>query len=294
MERTVSKRTVSALLILLLSCSGPAWGEGRHFLWRISKGADTLYLTGSVHVLKDSDYPLPEVMEDNFDRSAGLVEELDLGSMNLEDMQIGMYQLGSYPEGKSLKDALPPDMYAKLAVLAGKDGLDMGILDRLKPWLISMTLQNAALAKSGYSPESGVDMHFTAEARDRHKPIIGLEKPSYQVGLLAKLSDQAQQTMLLESMTEGPGSDMQMRTMVDAWKTGDDEMLENIQAMTLGHTPEVYQTILVTRNSNWMPKLESLLASGKQYFVVVGALHLVGPDGLLARFKKDGYTVEQL
>ena len=288
------KRALLTLLVLSLSCSGSAWGEGKHFLWRISKGADTLYLTGSVHVLRDSDYPLPTVMEDSFDRSAGLVEELDLGSMNLEDMTIGMYQLGSYPEGKSLKDALPPDMYAKLTVLAGKDGLDMTILDRLKPWLISMTLQNAGLAKSGYKAESGVDMHFTAEARERQKPIIGLERPSYQIGLLAKLSDQAQQAMLLESMTEGPSSDMQMRAMVDAWKTGDDGMLENIQEMTLGRTPEVYQAILVTRNSNWMPKLEGLLASGKPYFVVVGALHLVGPDGLLARFKKDGYTVEQL
>lgn len=288
------KRALTALLALLLFFSGTSWGEGKHFLWRISKGGGTLYLTGSVHVLRDSDYPLPEVMEDNFSHSAGLVEELDLSRMDLEDMAIGMYQLGSYPEGQSLKDALPPEIYARLTTLAGKEGLDMSVLDHLKPWLISMNLQNAGLAKSGYNAESGVDMHFTSEARSQNKPVIGLEQPSYQIGLLAKLSDQAQQTMLLESMNEGPGADMQMRAMVDAWKTGDADMLENIQQMTLGQTPEVYQAVLVTRNANWMPKLETLLASGRQYFVVVGALHLVGPDGLLARFKRDGYTVEQL
>ena len=278
----------------LLLASAAAHAEGKHFLWRVSKGTDVMYLAGSVHALRPSDYPLPEVMEKAFHDSSRLVEEIDLTNFDAEGMQLGMYQLAAYPDGQSLKTSVPPDLYAKVANQAKELGMDMGVLDRLHPWFVSTLLQSAALVKSGYAAESGVDAHFATEARAEHKPVIGLEQAQFQMGLLARLSDSSQQTMLLQSVGQGENSDLQMRTMVDAWQTGDSELLGKIEEMDFSHTPDIRQAVLVTRNATWMPKLETMLASGTQYFVVVGALHLVGPDGLLARFEKDGYKVEQL
>lgn len=279
---------------LLFIAAVPAQADGKHFLWRVSKGGDSLYLAGSVHVLRPADYPLPTVMEQAFSASAGLVEEIDLASADPESTQLDVLKLGTYPTGKTLKDSLPPDMYAKVAKQAGDLGIDMSILENLRPWLVSITLLEAQLAKAGYSPGDGADLHFANEAQSLHKPVTGLEDMHYQLGLLAGLSDQSQQALLLQAVDESAGFDTEMQEMISAWHTGDTGILEKALTQDFGGYHDVYQAVLVARNEAWAPKLEALLASGKQYFVIVGALHLVGPDGLLQRFKKDGYTVEQL
>lgn len=283
------------LVALLLLCSAdPAQADGKHFLWRVSKGGESLYLAGSVHVLRPGDYPLPAVMEQAFSGSAGLVEELDLNQVDQEDTQIQVMQLGSYPPGQSLKDTLPPALYQRLTKTAVEDRLDMTTLDRLKPWLVSITLLEAQLMRSGYDAGDGADQHFAAEAQAAHKPVIGLEQMQYQLGLLAGLSTADQQALLLQSLDESTGFDAEMQQMIGAWHTGDADTLEKLLKQEFSGYPEVYKTVLVSRNQAWAPRLEALMANGKRYFVVVGALHLVGPDGLLQRFRKDGYTVEQL
>lgn len=287
-------RLILLVALLLLGSAPQAHADGKHFLWRVSKGGESLYLAGSVHVLRPSDYPLPAVMEQAFSGSAGLVEELDLNQVDQEDTQAQVMQLGSYPPGQGLQSALSPALYERLTKIASQDGLDMATLDRFKPWLVSITLLEAQLMRSGYDAGDGADQHFAAEAQATHKPVIGLEQMQYQLGLLAGLSAADQQALLLQSLDESTGFDAEMQQMIGAWHTGDVAALEKLLTQEFSGYPEVYKTVLVSRNQAWAPRLEALMASGKQYFVIVGALHLVGPDGLLQRFKKDGFNVEQL
>ncbi|HEV2110072.1 MAG TPA: TraB/GumN family protein [Gammaproteobacteria bacterium] len=289
----MSRNLIFAALLLLLAAA-PVHADGKHFLWRVSKGGNSLYIAGSVHVLKPSDYPLPPVMEQAFSGSAGLVEEIDLADLDAEGMQMDMLKAGGYQDGRSLKSVLPADEYRRVAKRAGEEGLDMDMLDGLKPWLVSLTLLDTELAKSGYAAADGADMHFAGEATAQHKPVTGLEQPDYQIGLLAGLPDKDQLVLLQQALDESAGFDAEMQQMLAAWHSGDTAALQQELTKEFGAYPEIYRAMLVTRNQAWMPKLEALLASGKQYFVVVGALHLVGPDGLLDRFRKDGYTVEQL
>jgi hypothetical protein len=139
-----------------------------------------------------------------------------------------------------------------------------------------------------------VDQHLAAEAKAQHKPLIGLEEPAYQIGLMAHLPDAVQQEMLLQSLSEASSLDGELDTLMQAWRSGDATALEDILKQDFGDYPEVYEPVVAARNRRWAPKLEALLKDNRRCFVVVGALHLVGPDGLLARFQKDGYTVEQL
>lgn len=280
--------------LLFLGFASPAHADGKHFLWSVSKGRERLYLAGSVHVLRPSDYPLPAVMEETFRDSAGLVEELDLTQFDPEDAQLQMRQLGAYPPDQSLQGALPPDLYRRLAQTAAADSLSMGTLDRLKPWLASILLLDAQLLHSGYASTDGVDEHFAEEAEADGKPVIGLEAPEYQLGLFAKLPDATQTALLRQALDESAGFDADMQSLIAAWHSGDTVGLEHEMQQEFGKYPDIYRALLVDRNQVWMPKLEALMAGGKQYFVVVGALHLVGPDGLLARFKADGYAVQQL
>jgi uncharacterized protein YbaP (TraB family) len=283
---------LAALLFCSLCAAAPA--DDKHFLWRVSKGDAVVYLAGSIHVLRPSDYPLPEIMESTFRKSAGLVEEIDLTHFDPESAQLEMMKIGAYPQGQSLATQLSPDLYRQVSELAKQQKVDMAMLDPMKPWLASIVLLDNQLVKEGFDPSSGVDIHFADEADAVHKPVSGLETADFQLGMLAKLSDKAQQTMLVQSLQDAGDTDHEMQAMMDAWRHGDTGMLGKELQTEFGPYPDIYQTVLVQRNRSWVPKLESLAASGKQYFVVVGALHLVGPDGVLSMMQKDGFKIEQL
>jgi uncharacterized protein YbaP (TraB family) len=287
-------RIFAAALLSLFTLSASAVDEGKHFLWRASKGGAVIYVAGSIHVLRKSDYPLPDIMESTFKASAGLVEEIDLTRFDPESAQLQMMQLGGYPQGHSLKTDLPADLYSRVATLAKEQKVDMAMLEPMKPWLASIVLLDNQLVHKGFDPSTGVDIHFADEAESAHKPVVGLESASFQLGLLAKLPEQAQQAMLLQSLSDAGDTDRQMDSMMDAWHRGDTTVLAKEQQQEFGPYPDIYQAILVQRNAAWIPKLENLANSGKQYFVVVGALHLVGPDGVLAKLETDGYKIEQL
>ncbi|HSN18018.1 MAG TPA: TraB/GumN family protein [Gammaproteobacteria bacterium] len=287
-------RLLAVLLLFLFSAATFADGGGKHFLWRVSKGTQVIYIAGSIHVLRPSDYPLPEVLESTFKSSAGLVEEIDLSHYDPESAQLQMMQIGSYPPGHSLKTDLPPTVYQRVVELAKKQKADLEMLEPMKPWLASIVMLDNQLVAEGFDPTSGVDLHFADEAEDAHKPVLGLEKASFQLNLLAQLPEKDQEAMLLQSLDQADSAQSDMDGMMAAWRRGDTASLQKELKEEFGPYPEVYQAILVQRNRNWVPQLEKLAASGRQYFVVVGALHLVGPDGVLASLEKDGYKIEQL
>jgi len=279
---------------LLLSAGAAIGADARHFLWRISKDGNSLYLVGSVHALRPSDYPLPPAMESAFQTAGTLVEEVDLSHLDAESLQLQMQRRGAYPAGQSLRAALPPELYRKVTERAHKLGMDMDDVDSMRPWLVSIVLLDTQLENAGFDPASGVDIHFADEAMALHKPVLGLEDLKFQMGLLANLPEAVQRDALQQSLDESADFNTEMQALLAAWHGGDTAALEKIMRQDFGDYQQLYQPLLVSRNLTWMPRLESMLMSGKRYFVVVGALHMVGPDGLLAHFEKDGYKVEQL
>jgi uncharacterized protein len=253
-----------------------------------------MYLVGSLHALNPDDYPLPAAMEAAFRHAYGLVEEINLTTVDTASMQQEALRMGAYPRGKSLRKELPPAVYAKVAEGAQKLGIDMQRLDMLRPWLGSIAILDLQLKQAGYSASSGVDHHFADEAQMSGKHIIGLETPHYQLRLLADLPAKVQQEMLLQSLEQAMDFNHEMQQLIDAWRKGDTAALEKILNHDFGSYPLAYKLLIADRNRAWMPRLQRLMRGGRQYFVVVGALHMVGTEGLLARFKKTGYKVEQL
>ncbi len=265
-----------------------------HFLWHISRGHQSLYLVGSIHALNPDDYPLPAVMENAFRHSAALVEEINLTTVDTASMQQEALRMGGYPRGKSLRTELSPGIYEKVAAGAQKLGITMQRLDRLRPWLGSIAILDMQLTRAGYTASAGVDHHFADEAQMANKRIIGLETSAFQLRLLADLPAKVQQDMLLESLDQAVNFNREMQDLINAWEKGDSAALEKILKQDFGSYPLAYKLLIADRNRAWMPRLLRMLHSGRQYFVVVGALHMVGADGLLARFERAGYKVEQL
>ena len=282
-------RTLLPLLLWLLlplnAFADPAF-------YRISKGNEQHWLLGSIHAGKPSLYPLPDPVERAWQQSRALVMEVDMTHISQAQWQ-EMGAITRLVDGKTLKDHLPMDLYRRTLIAAGQNGLTEAMLAPLRPWFAAITLTQAALERTGYRGEFGVDQHFAKRANDGGKPIVGLETLLEQLGYLASVGDN--QTLMLEStLDELPELEKGFAEVMKAWQDGDQATLINLLKEEMA-PPKLQawleQTLLAERNRNWVKKWPGL---PNESFIVVGALHLYGEQGLLALLEQQGWRITPL
>ena len=282
-------RTLLSLLLWLLlplnAFADPAF-------YRISKGNEQHWLLGSIHAGKPSLYPLPDPVERAWQQSHALVMEVDMTHISQAQWQ-EMGAITRLVDGKTLKDHLPMDLYRRTLIAAGQNGLTEAMLAPLRPWFAAITLTQAALERTGYRGEFGVDQHFAKRANDGGKPIVGLETLLEQLGYLASVGDN--QTLMLEStLDELPELEKGFAEVMAAWQNGDQATLINLLKEEMA-PPKLQawleQTLLAERNRNWVKKWPGL---PNESFIVVGALHLYGEQGLLALLEQQGWRITPL
>ncbi|MFM5136079.1 TraB/GumN family protein [Aeromonas rivipollensis] len=282
-------RTLLPLLLWLLlplnAFADPAF-------YRISKGNEQHWLLGSIHAGKPSLYPLPDPVERAWQQSRALVMEVDMTHISQAQWQ-EMGAITRLVDGKTLKDHLPMALYRRTLIAAGQNGLTEAMLAPLRPWFAAITLTQAALERTGYRGEFGVDQHFAKRANDGGKPIVGLETLLEQLGYLASVGDN--QTLMLEStLDELPELEKGFTEVMAAWQNGDQATLINLLKEEMA-PPKLQawleQTLLAERNRNWVKKWPGL---PNESFIVVGALHLYGEQGLLALLEQQGWRITPL
>jgi uncharacterized protein YbaP (TraB family) len=293
--RRLRSRLLPGLLALLAaSAASAAWADGAHHsLWVVKGHGNQLVLLGSVHVLKPDDSQLPAEALQAYAHATALVMELDLNALKPEDMMLSMATLGALPQDETLQQALGPTLYARFAAQARADGLDAALLEHLQPWMAALMLDQAQMARLGYETAAGVDQQFAQRAAADHKRIIGLETMDEQLGLFAQLSREQQQRYLRYTLDEHARAAGELKAMVAAWQAGDTRTLERLLTEGFEDFPDLFRTLTTERNRRWLQVLEPLLNGQQDYLVVVGALHLVGKDGLVALLRERGYSVEQ-
>jgi uncharacterized protein YbaP (TraB family) len=237
-------------------------------------------------------YPLNPSLNTAFEDSNLLVEELDLGEMLDPAAQLKMLSRGMLPAGQLLEEVVSPATFALVSKTVGDLGLPIEPLKRFKPWMLALTLLGLQWQQAGFDPQLGLDRHFYDRAKSEGRAIEGLETLDYQIRRFDEIPMSEQDHLLAETLKTLATEIASVKTLADAWKAGDIAALERIVLKDLKAEPKMYQRLLVDRNRNWLPKIEALLERSRA-FVVVGAAHLVGPDGLLALLKAKGYVVEQ-
>jgi uncharacterized protein YbaP (TraB family) len=284
---------VAALVVAVSTCADTA-AAGRNFIWKIRGKQTTIYLVGSIHMLTKDYYPLDPALDSAFKDADLLVEEADLGEMLGTDAQLGILMRARLPTDQSLDKVVSPDTYAKVSKHITERGLPMELMKQFKPWMLALMIEQFEWQKAGFDPSLGLDKHFYDRAQTEGKTVQGLETADYQISLFDGMTPQQQDRMLADTLKEIDTEIGNVTKLTEAWKTGDTASIERIVLADLKDDPEMYQRLLVARNRAWMPKLEGLFSRPGHAFVVVGAAHLVGPDGLLSMMKAKGYTVEQL
>jgi len=263
-------------------------------LWKVVSKDSTVYLLGSVHLLKSDAYPLSQAIEQAFGDSTKLVLEVNLDSLNSPDAQQMILAKALLPEGKTLSEILSPATYQAVRQKVEALGLDIEALKRMKPWFLSLSLVVMKMQQLGYDAQHGVDRHFFDRARKAKKEVLGLETADFQINLLDSLPAKTQEESLLQTLKELDQFETEFEQVVRAWAAGHEKQLDNLLLESFKEYPDVYAKLISERNRNWLPKIESHFQGGNKTLVVVGAAHLVGRDGVVELLKRKGYSVEQL
>ena len=287
----ISNRLVHRLIFVCALAGGCAGTklQAASCVWKVTgPNGGSMFLGGSVHVLQKSDYPLPAAYDRAFDASSRLVFEYDPKEMS--NAYKGYLKAGEYPKGDSLKNHVDPRTYAYLRKFFGLLGVSEDKFRSYRPWFIELMLsapppENSAL---------GVEGFLTRRARAKSKPISGLETMREGIETFSGMSDRQSEAVLLLFFVnlgrDRPGG----RGMLSAWRQGDTETLARLVKDAFSEVPGYHERLIDRRNRKWLGKIDGCVQSGKTYFVVAGAGHMGGSQGLLALLKGRGYRIEQL
>ena len=278
---------LAAALPAALAAADPA-------AWRVQgKSGGELTLLGSMHVLRPSDYPLPPTVNALIDGADNIVMEIDLDDVDGAQQQL-IVQKAMLPQGKVLADVIDADAYRLVTQHMSALGVDVKALEHFEPWFLALTVLDIGMRKLGFQPDRGVEQYVLARARGAGKEIVGLETLEFQMGLFDALPREQQQALLEQTLDELDEGAAVLDKMVASWRAGELESLSAELFEEFDGYPGLYEKLVTKRNSSWVPLLEGMLADGNRHLVVVGALHLVGPDNVIDLLKMRGHEVERL
>jgi uncharacterized protein YbaP (TraB family) len=201
-----------------------------------------------------------------------------------------MVKAGEYPKGDSLKNHVDPRTYQYVRRFFAALNVPEVKFARYRPWFLAAMLQAPQL--HGLSSDLGVEGFVIKRAKAKSKPMSGLETLQESVETFSGLSDRQSEEMLLLGFI--PSSRGTADRLKKAWRKGDADEVWRITTSAFADVPSIGDRLITRRNHNWIPKIENDLRSGDKYFVVVGAGHMGGPDGVLNLLRERGYNIEQL
>ncbi|HEC20101.1 MAG TPA: TraB/GumN family protein [Gammaproteobacteria bacterium] len=262
-------------------------------LWRVSDGANVLFLGGTIHVLSKDDYPLPAAFDKAYAQSGKLVFETDVGASQDPAFAQAMMQRMMFTDGNSLKTVLRADVYQQLQAFGAERGLPMQMLERMRPPLAVLTLTFMELQRMGMAG-AGVDSYYFHKAQADKKSLGMLETTAEQLDFLVNMGRGRENDFVSYSLRDLRKLAQVMRDMKSAWRDGKPDALAALGMDTMRKDfPAIYQQLLVQRNRNWVPKIDAMLHDPGTELVLVGALHLVGEEGVLAALRAKGYRIQQ-
>jgi uncharacterized protein YbaP (TraB family) len=266
-------------------------------LWKVSDADNSVYLLGSFHLLKPSDYPLAPAAYAALDDAERVLFELS--PAELEDPALGrqMAAAAMRRDGTTLQQSLPPETWAQLVAFANKRQVPIDNLQPFEPWYASLIVALTELAAGGLDPSLGLDRHMAGRATQAGKPTAGLETGAQQIEVFDGMAPALQLQALQDTLEESAGMESEVDKLHALWRAGDaDGLFEATGAEMKREYPALYQRVNVDRNQAWLPRLKAALdqSADDDVLVVVGALHLLGEDGVVARLAAEGYTVERL
>ncbi len=299
---TIHLRPLIGLLSLLAWIAGPGLTHAAEdhpvCIWEVAGTANTVYLTGSIHLLSADAYPLPQPYEDVYKESEKVWFEAPLDKANDPALGLQLMQMAMYTEpDQSLKTELPAETYQALVNALAEKELSalLPIADKTRPGFLALILGQIELMEMGARPDLGLDMHFHQRSVKDGKETGGLETWDTQIKLLTRFNDEESEKMVRYTVENLGKTKEFYEKLVERWKLGDAEGVAAEMNEGLEDFPELAEALLTDRNRSWIEKIEPMLKDEKDdVMIVVGTGHLVGKDSVIELLEKKGYRVRQL
>jgi len=270
------------------------------FLWRVmppDEPRKVVYLLGSIHVARPDFYPLDPAIEEAFDASDALVVEADPSDLDSDKVRSDTIRRALLPAGETLKDRIGAETWTALVVSLEERGVPLATVTNFEPWFAALLIEQMMLKDRGLDPALGVDRHFVERAGSA-KPIEALETPESQIGIFDSLSPTLQELVLADAIAGfGQEGQREITRMLDAWNAGDGEAMHDLFRESFADNPQaapLYDALISRRNATMADAVDALADKWDRLFVVVGAGHLAGDDGVVSLLERRGFRAEQV
>ena len=261
-------------------------------VWVVAGQNNTVYLFGSVHLLQEGGFRIEGELEKVYRDAERVCLEVDIAALTPETTLSVTLERAIDPEGRGLYDLLG-SAAGRVREAAADAGIDLTQLESFEPWFVGINVSVLALQQHGFDAEHGVEQIIQQAAQRDGKPSCGLETLDEQLAVLDRLPADEQAEVLLQSLDEAKGIEDEMKTLFNAWRDGDEGPLTKQLRDDFADYPELADQLIYARNERWADQVAALLKQSDDVLVVVGALHLVGDQGLPAKLERRGFRVEQ-
>jgi uncharacterized protein YbaP (TraB family) len=275
---------------LALCLLGSLSAHAQSPVWALHGAHNTVYLAESMHLLKAGHAELPPAFDLAYRDAQNIVMEIDLSRLDETQMQEYALEHGTLKGGVTLQQALGQPVYQKLSTAVASLGLPLEVVSSYQPWFVALTVAELQYMKLGYDPTLGVEQQIEQRATQDHKQMSGLETLQQQLGQLEQLTPEQQKRFLELTLEDLQDADKETDELTAAWRDGETHKLAQLLSDEYKTFPELYRALVSERNHRWLPQIEGYLKDEHNYLVIVGALHVVGEDGLLELVRRDGLT----
>ncbi len=282
-------KLITTLCLLLISIFTLAASP----VFKIEKDNHLSYLAGTVHLLTAQDHPLPKAMNAAFDAADVVVFETDIPATQTPAFQQKLMQAISLTPPTTIENTLKPETYKTLLDFMGNNGLSIVQFKQLSASGLSLMLSVIEMSKLGNSPALGVEQTYMQKLNG--KVVKALETPEEQIAFIANLGKGQEDTIILKTIADMATLKTQLMDLKTHWRAGDFDKLDDAASQEMrADFPEIYQSLVVDRNNNWLPKIQSIHQQTGTAIFMVGALHLAGEDSVIELLKKSGFKITQL
>lgn len=284
----------AAFVAGLSALAAPTASAENTAVWKISDDDSTVYLAGSVHLLREEDLPTPPVFDRVYQEAEEIVFEVDMAKMLDPAMAMKIREMGTLPKGEELSDHLELETLEKFKAYLAKSGLPYAAFQNFSPGMAYLTIASLEAIKMGARPDLGMETQFFAKAQKDEKPSRGLETAEFQISRFNEFTDEEMNFAMSHALDNIDESADSLDAIIKTWKLGNMEALEALLVEQLAPTPRIKELLLDSRNENWIPEIEKSLAESHDVMFLVGAAHLVGEGSVVDLLREKGYGVTQL
>ncbi|MET0137693.1 MAG: TraB/GumN family protein [Sphingobium sp.] len=297
----VTRFLTAALSLLLLTSPGFApigartmhvGADAKPALWVVRDSDTTIYLFGTIHVLRPDIRWFHGPVKQAFDKSGTLVVEVV--TPDAQAVAATTARLALDPDGPPLTQKLDAPTRARYLALLSKVGLMQAQLDPFQPWFAAVSLSIAPLEKLGYRPDYGVEEVLKKAAAQGRKPVTALEKMDEQLGFFASLPEPVQLRFLTATIADAEKAETEIARMVTEWSAGHPAALAEDMNDSLKDMPEIADALLYQRNRHWAAWIKERMAQPGTVFLAVGAGHLAGKGSVLDELAARGMKVRRV